>query len=127
MVDMREIYKEQLRLVTEIANDIVKNNASKAVINHAKEYAHLENGYGEFWRVNWGEAYAYVDIDDNGEPTGNIWYSNEEMGVEHNGTYDGTLEDLEKMSIEEAYANSQYSDCYDENKVYELVYEKYVA
>lgn len=123
MVDMRKIYKAQMDFVKAIAEDIVKHNASKKVINYAEEYAHLENEYGEFWRVNWGEAYAYVDIDENGKPTGNIWWSNEEMGVEHNGTYEETLSDLESMTIEEAYNNSQYSDCYDE---YEGKEEEYV-
>ena len=125
MVDMRIIYKEQLRLVKEIAEDIVRHNASIEVIKHAKEYAHLENEYGEFWRVNWGEAYAYVDIDENGKPTGNIWWNNDEMGVEHDTTYEGTMEDLNNMTLEEAYNKSQYSDCYDEQKVYDLIYEKY--
>ena len=127
MVDMRKIYREQLRMINEIAEDIVLHNASQEIIEHAKGYAHLENEYGEFWRVNWGEAYAYVDIDKNGKPTGNIWWSNEEMGVEHNGTYEETLMDLEAMTIEEAYSNSQYSDCYDEyeNKEYVLDYEKF--
>ena len=124
---MRAIYKEQLRMIKEIAEDIVKHNASSEVIEHAKGYAHLENEYGEFWRVSWGEAYAYIDIDDNGKPVGDIWWSNEEMGVEHNGTYEETLRDLEDMTIEEAYNNSQYSDCYDEyeNEEYVLDYEKF--
>lgn len=125
MVDMRIIYKEQLRFVKEIAEDIVRHNASIEVIKHAKEYAHLENEYGEFWRVNWGEAYAYVDIDENGKPTGDISWNNDEMGVEHDTTYEGTMEDLNNMTLEEAYNKSQYSDCYDEQKVYDLIYEKY--
>ena len=124
MIDMRSIYKEQLRLVKEIAEDIIRHNASPEVIEHAKEYAHLENEYGEFWRINWGEAYAYVDIDEDGCPTGEIWWNNDEMGVEHEGTYEGTLADLESMTIEEAYNKSSYSDSYDEQKVYELIYEK---
>lgn len=127
MIDMREIYKEQLRFVKEIAEDIVKHNASPEVIEHAKEYAHLENEYGEFWRVNWGEAYAYVDIDEDGKPTGEIWWNNDEMGVVHDDTYEGTLADLEKMSIEEAYEKTPYPDSYEELESYELVYQKYVA
>lgn len=125
MVDMRLIYETQLNFVKKVAEDVVKHNASPKIIEHAKGYAHLENEYGEFWRISWGEAYAYVDIDKKGKPTGNIWWSNEEMGVENNGTYEGTLEELQHMTIEEAYGNSQYSDCYDEyeGKEYDLPYE----
>lgn len=124
MVDMRSIYKEQLRFVNEVAEDIIKHKASPEIIEHAKGYAHLENEYGEFWRINWGEAYAYVDINKDGYPTGEIWWNNDEMGVEHDGTYEGTLADLENMTIEEAYNKSSYSDCYNEQKVYKLIYEK---
>lgn len=125
MVDMRCIYKEQLRFVKAIAEDIVKHDATSEVIEHAKEYAHLENEYGDFWRINWGEAYAYIDINEDGHPTGKIWWNNDEMGVEHNGTYEGTFDDLESMTIEEAYNKSSYSDCYDEQEEYKLIYEKY--
>lgn len=124
MVDMRIIYKEQLRFVNDIVEDIVKYKASPEVIEHAKGYAHLENEYGEFWRVNFGEAYAYVDINEDGRPTGSIWWNNDEMGVEHSRTYESTLNDLESMTIEEAYNKSNYSDCYDGQNVYELIYEK---
>lgn len=127
MVDLRPIYKEQIRLVKEIAEDIAKNNASPEVINHAKNYAHIENEYGEFWRVNWGEAYAYVDVNEKGKPTGNIWWNNDEMGVEHDETYEGTMDDLDNMTPEELYNKSQYAKNYEEDKVYDLIYEKYVA
>lgn len=127
MVDLRPIYKEQLRLVKEIAEDIVKNNASPEVINHAKNYAHIENEYGEFWRINWGEAYAYVDINKKGKPTGNIWWNNDEMGIKHDGTYKGAMDDLDNMTPEELYNKSQYAENYEEDKVYDLIYEKYVA
>ena len=106
MVDLRPIYKEQMRLVKEIAEDIIKNNASPEVINHAKNYAHIENEYGEFWRVNLGEACAYVNINKNGKPTGNIWWN-----------YEGTMDDLGNMTPEELYNKSQYAKNY----------EKYVA
>lgn len=113
MVDMRIIWKAQLELCKSVAEDIVKHNASPEVIEHAKGYTHIENEYGEFWRINYGEAYAYVDIDEDGKPTGDIWWNNDEMGVEHDGNYEGTLTDLDNMTIDEAYCKCSCIDCYE--------------
>lgn len=49
------------------------------------------------------------------------------MGVEHDGSYEETMNDLDSMTSEELYNKSQYADSYSDNdEVYELIYKKYV-
>lgn len=132
LVDLRVIYKKQLDFVTKIANDIIKYDASPKVIEYVSQYAHVENEYNEFWRVNWGEAYVYIDIDEDGKPLGTIDYSCEEMGIGEGlevRSYEGVVNALEKMSLEEIYNKSEYTDCYNEykDKKYELPYKHYMG
>ena len=90
MVDMRKIWKAQLGLCNQIAEDIIKNNASEELCKYADKYAVIESPYetgggccGEDnIRINFGEAYCHINIDENGKPTGEIWWSNEEMGID---------------------------------------------
>lgn len=99
--DIRKVFIGQVNFVNEIAKDIKKNGCTEEVIKNAKQYAHLENEYGEFWRVNWGGAYAYVDINTKGKPTkSKIWWNNDEIGCD-GLDYKGTIKRLEEMTEEE--------------------------
>lgn len=130
MVDMRIIWKAQLDLCKAIADDIVKHNASKRVCQYADGFAMIESPYGtrggydgnDFVRINFGEAYAYVYVGDVHLPTGEVSWNNDEMGVKHDTIYDGTIDDLEAMSLEEAYENCEYPDCYEEYEGKETEY-----
>lgn len=120
MVDMRKIWKAQLNLCEKIAEDIIKNNASEEVCKYADKFAVIESPYetgggccGEDnIRINFGEAYCHINIDENGKPTGEIWWSNEEMGIDAAITYEDSVNALNKMSIEEAYEKCEYIDSY---------------
>lgn len=128
MVDMRIIWKAQIELCKKIAEDIVKHKANPGIIKHAKGFAHLENEYGEFWRVNFGEAYAYVDVDKKGKPNGNIWWNNDEMGIIDSNSYESSIKALKYMTLEEAYNNCSCTDCYDceeGNETQEYTYKEY--
>lgn len=49
------------------------------------------------------------------------------MNIEHDGSYEGTMNDLDNMTSEELYNKSQYADSYSDNdEVYELI-KKYVV
>lgn len=97
--DMRKVFIGQVEFVNKIANDMRKHDCCNGVVNYAKKWAHVENECGEFWRITWGGAYAYVDIDGNGKPTGNIWWSNEDLGC--SGGYTETVKRLSEMTDEE--------------------------
>lgn len=44
------------------------------------------------------------------------------MNIEHDGSYEGTMNDLDNMTSEELYNKSQYADSYSDNdEVYELI------
>ena len=124
MVDMRIIWKAQLDLCKAIADDIIKHNASKEVCEYADGFAQIESPYdtrggwygNDFIRVNFGEAYCYIDIDEDNKPIGTINWNNDEMGVENDYTYDGTVNDLNNMTIEQAYENCMYIDCYEDEE-----------
>ena len=79
MVNMKIIWEAQIELCQAIAKDIIKHNASKEVLEHAKKFAEIAKVDCEnFIRINYGEAYAYVEIIDS-KITGNIYWNNDEM------------------------------------------------
>lgn len=133
ITDMRKIWKAQLNLCNEIAKDIIKHGASKEICKYADGFATIESPYGtsgcdygnDFIRINFGEAYAYISInEDNSLMNNKIDWCNDEMGVENYSTYQGTLNDLEHMTIEEAYDNCMYPECYEEYANKENEYAK---
>jgi hypothetical protein len=132
MVDMRIIWMAQLDLCKAIADDIVKHNASKEICQYADGFAMIESPYGtrggyygnDFIRINFGEAYCYVDLDRNNKPDGVVWWNNDEMGIDdqNDDEYSSSIGSLQMMSIEEAYENCEYPDCYDEYEGRETEY-----
>lgn len=139
MVNMRIIWKAQLDLCKAIAEDIIKYNASKEICKYADGFAMIESPYGtrdgycgnDYIRINFGEAYCYIDIDKNDKPIGNIkdiWWNNEDMGVKNYCTYDGTINDLEQMTTEELKKVFEFygyiNDCYEDEEGKENEYAK---
>lgn len=132
MVDMRFIWKAQLDLCKAIADDIIKHKASKEICKYADGFARIESPYGtrdgnngnDFIRINFGEAYCYVDLDKNNKPNGVVWWCNDEMGIndKNNGKYKSSVAAIWLMSLEEAYNNCEYPDCYDEYEGKEAEY-----
>lgn len=112
-MEIKQHFLETVKFVNAVAEDVRKNGCSKEVITHAKGYAHLENEYGEFWRINWGGVYAYVDINEDGSPTGNIWWNNEDIGCDKLG-YEETIIKLETMS--EEVLNTTEASYFEENE-----------
>lgn len=139
MVNMKEIYVAQTNFVYEIAKDILKHDASADVCKHADEFATIDSPYGtsgsdsgEFIRVQFGEAYAYVNIEPVNEeasefrPVGNIWFNNDEMGC--NGTtYDEIIKELNEANNDKLYEVGFDTWCYDKYEGKEEDYVKKLA
>lgn len=95
---------------------------------YADKYAVIESPfetsggcYGEnFIRINYGEAYCHVDIDENNAPTGDVWWSNEEMGISDARTYEESIKALERMTLEEAYKNCMFIESYSDQEGKEI-------
>lgn len=134
MVDMRIIWKAQLDFCKAIADDIVEHNASKKICKYADKFAMIESPYNtsggyygnDFIRINYGEAYCYLVVDDDNNLTGDVWWNNDEMHIdnENNSEYDSSISTLETMSIEDAYEYCPYIDCYEEYEGKEKEYAK---
>ena len=128
MVNMKKIYIAQTNFVNEIAKDIVKHGATKEICMYADKFAtYIDSPYGTsggegdgFIRVQFGEAYAYVDVEyvddetDEIKPTGEIWFNNDEMGCDGT-TYEEIIDELNKVNNYELYEAGEYTWCYDEN------------
>lgn len=128
MVNMKIIWETQIELCQAIAKDIIKHNASKEVLEHAKKFAEIAKVDCEnFIRINYGEAYAYVEIIDS-KITGNIYWNNDEMGIaeKYSSSYIGSIKALNKMTIKEAYQNCQYPEEYDDKEGLEKTILAYI-
>lgn len=139
MVNMKKIYIAQTNFANEIAKDILKHGATKEICEYADKFATIDSPYGtsgdetyEFIRVQFGEAYAYVDTEyvndetDEIKPTGKIWFNNDEMGC--NGTtYEEIIEELNKAHNFELYEVGFDTWCYDEYDGKEDDYENKLA
>ena len=135
MVNMKKIYIAQTNFVNEIAKDILKHGATKEICEYADKFATIDSPYETsgndtdgFIRVQFGEAYAYVDteyVDDETDeikPTGEIWFNNDEMGCDGT-TYEDILDELNKAHSYELYEVGFDTWCYDE---YEGAEDDYV-
>ena len=139
MVNMKKIYIAQTNFVNEIAKDILKHGATKEICEYADKFATIDSPYGtsgdetyEFIRVQFGEAYAYVDTEyvndetDEIKPTGEIWFNNDEMGCDGT-TYGEIIDELNKAQNYELYEVGFDTWCYDEYEGKENEYEKKLA
>lgn len=99
---IREYFIMQVELVNEVMKDIVKHNASEKILDYAVKEGHcnLDGSEDEFIRVEFGGAYAYLDIE-NGKPTGKtFWWNNEDLGC-GGCDYKRTIAKLNTMTDEE--------------------------
>ena len=125
MLDIRETWKAQIELCKKIADDIIKNNGSAEACSHAAKYAgidapfpfkgRMEDSCGNYIRVNYGEAYAYVELDKDSHPTGIVHWNNDEMGIPYpeNSGYESSLHSLNIMSSKDAFLACPDPDYYD--------------
>lgn len=124
-IGLCEIYKKQLQYVHEIVEDVIKNCASEAVMQHVRDYAFVTRCNKRLWRIQYGEAVAFVHLDDCGKPNGHVWWDNGGMGVEHDATYFGTLSDLSQVTGEKWLKASTHTAKYEGIAHYDLRYRKY--
>lgn len=108
---LKHIYKEQLEYVKAIVEDIYKHKCSEEVIEHAAKYAQVENCFEMFWRVNFGEIYGYVEVDENPRIP-SVYYNADEIGC-YDTTYDAIAKALDAKT-EEELADTDFGWCYDD-------------
>lgn len=98
---IREYFIMQVEFVNEIIKDIVQHNASEEILDYVvKEgYCNLNGSEDEFIRVEFGGAYAYLDIED-GKPIGSVWWNNEDLACV-GCDYKRTITRLNTMTDEE--------------------------
>lgn len=128
MVDMKKIYIAQTNFANEIAKDIFKHGATKEICEYADKFATIDSPYGtsggeasdNFIRIQFGEAYAYIDYEYVNDETDeikpierSIWFNNDEMGCEST-TYEKIIDELNQADNDRLYKNGAYAWCYDE-------------
>lgn len=99
---IRECFILQVELVNAAMADIVKYNASDEILDYVCYVGHcnLDGSEEDFIRVEFGGAYAFLDIV-NGTPTGDpVWWNNEDLGCS-GCNYEGTIAKLNSMPPEE--------------------------
>lgn len=119
MLNIRKIWIARVNFVNEIARDIVKHKASEEVCKYADRFAEVSCHWGTsgdycgylFVRVNCGEAYAYVNLDQKLRPTGKVWFNVEEMGCSYS-KYVEVINWLNSITTSKAIDNCPYYDDY---------------
>lgn len=128
--DMRKVWINQINLLRAVADDIIKIGPTPELCRYlTREYPFILtewpcNGDGSIResvsdrvRLNYGEAYAYIHLDEGLRPTGEITWNTEEMGVSDEASSDAeiTKAELKAMSEKQARAIAECidEDCYD--------------
>lgn len=128
--DMRKVWINQINLLCAVADDIIKIGPTPELCRYlTREYPFILtewpcNGDGSIResvsdrvRLNYGEAYAYIHLDEGLRPTGEITWNTEEMGVSDEASSDAemTKAELKAMSEKQARAIAECidEDCYD--------------
>ena len=135
---IKKIWRKQLDYVKAVADDILKHNGSKEILEYASTSKYIEieapedfNGRSdenESIRINCGEAYAYLDYaeDGSGNLAGTIRWNNEDMGIKSD-TYEDSIVELEESEDVDRMAY-EFTDAYDDEEVkstHELIYRQY--
>lgn len=101
---IREYFIKQIELVNAAIKDVEKYNATEEILNYVSKYGHCNldgSQSGLFIRVEYGGAYAYLDVDENDKLIGNpIWWNNEDLGCDGLG-YEESIKRLNEMTDEE--------------------------
>lgn len=128
--DMRKVWINQINLLCAVADDIIKIGPTPELcryLTHEYPFILTEwpcNGDGSVRasvsdrvRLNYGEAYAYIHLNEGLRPTGEITWNTEEMGVSDEASSDAemTKAELKAMSEKQAHAIAECidEDCYD--------------
>lgn len=128
--DMRKVWINQINLLCAVADDIIKIGSTPELcryLTHEYPFILTEwpcNGDGSVRasvsdrvRLNYGEAYAYIHLNEGLRPTGEITWNTEEMGVSDEASSDAemTKAELKAMSKKQAHAMAECidEDCYD--------------
>lgn len=139
MEKAKEAIIEQLNYCKEIAEDIIKNNASMEILQHAKKFAEIESPMtGETeatWvRICWGDIYIFLRFDEAAwDSDGKINFTEIVYQLDPIGGYGAELIDvntveefMEKLSAitEEALVAAHYGEYFP---VSPEPYKEYVA
>ena len=113
---IREYFIMQVELVNAVTKDVVKHNASEEILNYVTKGGHcrLDGSEDHFIRVEFGSAYAYLNVED-GKPISNrFWWNNEDLGC-GNCDYERTIAKLNAMTDKEiiVVSDMEYVDLND--------------
>lgn len=128
--DMRKVWINQINLLSAVANDIIKNKPTPELYRYlTHEYPFISTEWpcnrdgsirasvSDRVRLNYGEAYAYIHLDERLRPTGEVTWDTEEMGVSDEVSSDAemTKAELKAMSEMQVHAIAECidEDCYD--------------
>lgn len=124
--DMRRVWINQINLLRAVADDIIKNGPAPELCRYlTREYPFIltewpcnEDGsirvsVSDRVRLNYGEAYAYIHLDEGLRPTGEITWNTEEMGVSNEASSDAEMTKAELKAMSEKQARS-IAECIDE-------------
>lgn len=112
--DMRKVWINQINLLCAVADDIIKTGPTPELCRYlTREYPFILtewpcNGDGSIResvsdrvRLNYGEAYAYIHLDEGLRPTGEITWNTEEMGVSDEASSDAEMTKAELKAMSE--------------------------
>lgn len=124
--DMRKVWINQINLLRAVADDIIKNGPTPELCRYlTREYPFILtewpcNGDGSIRasvsdrvRLNYGEAYAYIHLDEGLRPTGEITWNTEEMGVSDEASSDAEMTKAELKAMSEKQARA-IAECIEE-------------
>lgn len=105
MTNLKEIILKQLNYCSAIADDIIKHNASRDILNYTKKWAEIEspmtNEIDCMWiRICWGDIYIFLYIDEYKYQWGEICFTGKIVyQLDGLGEYGGELIDVSTKEI----------------------------
>ena len=105
MTNLKEIILKQLNYCSTIADDIIKHNASRDILNYTKKWAEIEspmtNETDCMWiRICWGDIYIFLYIDEYKYQWGEICLTGKiSYQLDGLGEYGGELIDVSTKEI----------------------------
>lgn len=124
--DMRKVWINQINLLRAVADDIIKIGPIPELcryLTHEYPFILTEwpcNGDGSVRasvsdrvRLNYGEAYAYIHLNEGLRPTGEVTWNTEEMGVSDEVSSDAEMTKVELKAMPEKQARAM-AECIDE-------------
>lgn len=125
--DMRKVWINQINLLCAVADDIIKIGPTPELCRYlTREYpfiltewpcnrdGSIRASVSDRVRLNYGEAYAYIHLDEKLRPTGEVTWDTEEMGVSDEASSDAEMTKAELKAMSEKQAHAM-AECIDEN------------